>query len=281
MKMSKECADCLYDKEVRDRPDPGYLKEVRRLIDEREERATSPLMVYRFSQVMAERGMRPRSFKEDKRRYNDLVLGLEDRFRERIRTSSDPLRTALLYARVGNYIDFGTLESVDEETFLGLFDEADMRPEEEKVYQSFLSQLAEGERFLLVEDNCGEIVLDKLFLEEMGRTFPHLTLQAMVRGGEVLNDVTLEDAAQTGLDKAARVISSGAALPGTVYALMSDEAREALDRADVILAKGQGNYESLSGEGRHIFYCFLCKCQYFADRFRVPRLTGMLIEERA
>ena len=95
----------------------------------------------------------------------------------------------------------------------------------------------------------------------------------------MLNDATPEDAAYAGIDRLARIVSNGAPVPGTVYKMLPEEARRVLDTADVILAKGQGNYESLSHQGRHIFYVFLCKCDLFTGRFRVPPLTGMLVEE--
>jgi uncharacterized protein with ATP-grasp and redox domains len=101
----------------------------------------------------------------------------------------------------------------------------------------------------------------------------------LVRGGEVLNDATLPDAEYVGINHFAEIISNGQAVAGTIYSLMPEDARDALDRADVILAKGQGNYESLSGQGRHVYYAFLCKCDLFMERFSVPHLTGMLVEE--
>lgn len=73
---------------------------------------------------------------------------------------------------------------------------------------------------------------------------------------------------------------SGEICTGTVYHLLPDEAREAVEGADVILAKGQGNYESLCKQGIHIFYSFLCKCELFTSRFGVPKLTGIIVEER-
>ena len=96
---------------------------------------------------------------------------------------------------------------------------------------------------------------------------------------EVLNDVTPEDAVYAGIDRIADILSNGEAIAGTVYDMLPAEARRALDMADVIFAKGQGNYESLSGQGRHIFYTFLCKCDLFTSRFSVPPMTGMLVEE--
>ena len=78
-----------------------------------------------------------------------------------------------------------------------------------------------------------------------------------------------------------KVLSNGKAVAGTVYEMMPQDAQKALDHADVILSKGQGNYESLSELVRHIFYAFLCKCDYFTAKFQVPLLTGMLVEEAA
>ena len=81
-------------------------------------------------------------------------------------------------------------------------------------------------------------------------------------------------------DNIAEIISNGDAIAGTVYDLMPETAKKALDEADVILAKGQGNYETMSDQGRHIFYEFLCKCDLFTSRFKVPRLTGIFTEEK-
>ena len=88
------------------------------------------------------------------------------------------------------------------------------------------------------------------------------------------------DAKHTGLDKVADIISNGEAIAGTIYDMMPQDAKNALDEADVILAKGQGNYETLSKQGRHIFYSFLCKCDLFTNRFGVPKLTGIFVEEQ-
>ena len=95
----------------------------------------------------------------------------------------------------------------------------------------------------------------------------------------MLNDATEEDALYAGIQQTAAIVSNGTTVAGTVYDMISEEAKEAMDRADVILAKGQGNYESLCRQGRHIFYSFICKCDLFTGRFQVPKLTGILVEE--
>lgn len=279
MRIPESCAKCLYDRQSRRRPDGEYLSEVKAIIESRGENDTSPLLVYRFNRAYARRFGPSDDYAPVKRRYNDLVLSMEPGIRARIEATADPLAAALAFARVGNYIDYGAMDNVDEAAFLGLFEGAALRPEEAAVYGRFLEACAGGGRFLLIADNCGEIVLDKLFLEQLKRRFPRLRTQVLVRGGDVLNDVTAEDAAYVGIDSVAEVLANGAAIAGTVYDMLPEASRRALDEADVILSKGQGNYESLSGEGRHIFYAFLCKCALFTSRFGVPPLTGMLVEE--
>ena len=279
MRIPESCAKCLYDRQCRRVQDEGYLAEVRALIEARGQNDTSPLLIYRFNQVFARRFGPSDSYAEIKRRSNDLVLGMADRLRKKIEAADDPLAAALAYARVGNYIDYGAMDTVDENEFLGLFEKAALRPEEAETYRHFVSACENGKRFLVIADNCGEIVLDRLLLEQLKERFPHLRFQALVRGGEVLNDVTPREAVYVGIDKIAEVLPNGAAIAGTVYEMLPEAARQAMDGADVILAKGQGNYESLSGQGRHIFYAFLCKCELFTSRFRVSPLTGMLVEE--
>jgi uncharacterized protein with ATP-grasp and redox domains len=189
--------------------------------------------------------------------------------RQKIENATDPLLESLAYARVGNYIDFGAMNSVDENTFLSLFDGASIHERDKETVNSFVEQCACAKSFLPITDNCGEIVLDKLFLEQLKKKYPSLEISVMVRGGEVLNDATEEDAMNTGIDKLAKIISSGNSIAGTVYEMLPDQAKEVLDRADVVLAKGQGNYETLSKQGRHIFYSFLCKCNLFTNRFEM------------
>ena len=278
-KITPVCARCLYDQQRRRSADPDYLAQVRALLDARGEDDPAPLLVYRFDRAYARRFGASDGFSALKRRDNSLVLGMEERLGARIDASPDPLAAALAFARAGNYIDYAAMAEVDEAAFLRLFDGAALRPGEEAVYRRFLDRCARGRDFLLIADNCGEIVLDRMLLERLKARFPRLRLRVMVRGGEALNDATLEDARFAGVDRVAEVLTNGAALAGTVPRLLPPDAREALYGADVILSKGQGNYECLSGQGLHIFYCFLCKCALFTERFGVAPFTGMLIEE--
>ena len=280
MRIIESCAECLYDKQQHLTDNEEYLKEIKAIIDNRGENDTSPYLVYLFGQIHEKYFGKRASYKDVKKKYNDLVLSLEDDIRRKIEESDNPLETALAYARVGNYIDFGAMNSVDEDTFLSLIEGVEVHDRDKETIESFVKQLGEAKTFLLITDNCGEIVLDKLFIEQLKKRFPQLDVSILVRGGEVLNDATLKDAEYVGIDGLARIISNGNPVAGTVYDMLSDEAKDVLDHSDVILAKGQGNYESLCRQGRHIFYSFLCKCELFTSRFQVPKLTGIFTEEK-
>lgn len=280
MRISESRAACLYERQKNKTDNAAYLAEIRELLDHRGENDTSPYMVYLFNKVHDKYFGTGADYRAVKKQYNDLVLGMEESLRKEMESAEDPLAKALIMARIGNYIDFGAMNHVNPDEFLGLFGDTEMREDDRCTYHSFVRECERGGNFLLVCDNCGEIVLDKLLLEQLKKRFPHLSVRALVRGGEVLNDATVEDALYVGLDKLAEIVSSGESIAGTVYDMMPDEAKKAVDEADVILAKGQGNYETMSDQGRHIFYAFLCKCDLFTERFQVPRLTGIFTEEK-
>lgn len=279
MRISQSCAECLYKRQKNKTDNAAYLAEIKAILDSRKETDTSPYMVYLFNKVHSEFFGKSADYSAIKKQYNDLVLSMENTLRNEITSAEDPLAKALIMARIGNYIDFGAMDHVDRNEFLALFHDTEMREDDTATYASFLNECRNAVTFLLICDNCGEIVLDKLMLEQLKERFPHLTVRAMVRGGNVLNDANEDDARYVGLDNVAEIISNGKAIGGTVYEMLSAEARSVLDDSDVILAKGQGNYESMSGHGRHVFYEFLCKCDLFTKRFNVPKLTGMFIEE--
>ena len=278
MRVNSFCAGCLWDKQRQKTDDPEYLDEVRRSIDSRTENDTAPYLVHLFRQAYERRFGKGEPYREVKRADNDFVLSMEEEIRKKITLSPDPLAASLAFARIGNYIDFGAMDHVDRGEFLALLDEAELRDSDMPAYRAFVDRCRDAKTFLLIVDNCGEIVLDKLFLEQLRTAFPQLWCSVMVRGGEALNDATAEDAAYVGIDALAEIVSTGSSVAGVIYEMLPDAAKERIDRSDVILAKGQGNYECLSDQGRHIFYSFLCKCEQFTERFQVPKLTGIFTE---
>ena len=134
-----------------------------------------------------------------------------------------------------------------------------------------------GKKHLYLTDNAGEIGFDRIFAEEIAKKYPQLEILFCVRGDVILNDATRADAAAVGIPFP--VIDNGNRVPGTQLDLLSREAKEAMDTADVILAKGMANCETLHGCGYNVYYAFLVKCQRFVDRFKKPMLTHMLVKE--
>ncbi len=198
-------------------------------------------------------------------------------------TSPDPLCTALGYAMTGNFIDFGAMDSVDETKLATLLSDAPERiPPDLPAYTALKADLSAARRLTLLTDNCGEIVMDKLLTEALRRLYPDLAITVLVRGSQVLNDATMEDALQVGFDRmeGVTVMGNGDRLAGTALTRISPEARAAVTEADLVIAKGQGNFETLQGCGLNIYYAFLCKCDFFASRFGVPVYTGMLVREK-
>lgn len=220
-----------------------------------------------------------------KTHFNTLMTAFaaSEGLADRICASDDPLRVALGYAMTGNFIDFGAMDSVDEGALRALLAEAPARVSaDDPAYRALKEELATAERLVLLTDNCGEIVMDRLLIEALRTLCPRLAITVLVRGAPVLNDATMEDAREVGLDTldGVTVMGNGDRLAGTSLERISPEARTALMEADVILAKGQGNYETLQGCGLNVYYAFLCKCTFFANRFGVPVYTGMLVRER-
>jgi len=281
MKITENCAKCLYDKQAHKNPDEAYLKKVRQILDNRRDSDCSPYMVYLFNRLHEEMFGKGADYTDIKKKYNDLVLSMEQTLRKKIGQAEDPLLEAITVSMVGNYIDFGAMNHVDENLFPELFDKVKLRKEDHITYVSFLNACKNGKSLLLLCDNCGEVVLDKLLLEQIHKRFPELKIRAMLRGGPVLNDATAEDAVYVGLDKVCELTDNGSPVAGTIYGMLTQEAKNIVDEADVILSKGQGNYESFSGNGFNAFYIFLCKCDLFTERFNAPLLTGIFVEENS
>lgn len=220
-------------------------------------------------------------YAEEKRRSNEYAIAKLPDIRRRIDESGDRLRAALKYARVGNYIDFGALGGhVSYEELDGLIDRESKKEIDLTEYENLRRDLKTAKKLLYLTDNAGEAVLDKLCIEIIKEEFPKLDICVAVRGGKILNDVDMDTAKEIGLTDVARVISNGSDLAGTLIAEVSEEMRGELESADVILAKGMGNFETMWGCGLNVYYSFLCKCELYVRLFDVPRFTGMFINEK-
>ncbi|MBU8914041.1 MAG: DUF89 family protein [Spirochaetales bacterium] len=206
--------------------------------------------------------------------YNEIkketireALELYPELKNIVRKSDNRMLTAAKIAIAGNVIDLGVgndfnitrdVHAILNQEFAILH------------FEEFLESLNKAESVLYLGDNAGESVFDKLLIEELGKPVTYV-----VRDIPVINDVTMEDAIDSGLDTVAEIISSGSSAPAIIPGLCSDEFLDRFESAEMIISKGQGNYEGLSNVERPIFVLLKAKCQVIANDLGVD--TGDII----
>lgn len=286
MELCAACIRCVMDRQEErvsglgtEREQSDYLRGVARVIADADPEDSAPVLVERINHVYEKIFGPATDYAQVKKEFNALMLSLEPQIRKAMEQDGDALHAAMLFARAANYIDFGMAGQVEKETLFSLLEAAAEEKMDERVYNEFLADLRTARSLVYVTDNCGEIFCDRLVAEELRKRYPELDVTVMVRGRDALNDATMEDALMVGMEKVARVVDNGCGVAGTPLAYIGDEARKLLEEADVILAKGQGNYETMHGCGLNVYYSFLCKCAWFRKQFGVLKNTGMFVRE--
>ncbi len=194
-------------------------------------------------------------YKEEKRKQNELALKIIKNFEQDLQGLSliDVLKLSVL----GNSIDYGTEAKFDVERELKDFMKGSF-PEE--TTKEFLEDLSVAKKMLIIGDNAGEIVFDRLLIRYLKFKKPELNIVYAVRSGPIINDATLDDAKQAELDKWAKIITTGQKIAGLVLERASEEIKQHLRESDLILSKGQGNFETLEDKGLGIYFLFRVKC---------------------
>jgi uncharacterized protein with ATP-grasp and redox domains len=199
-------------------------------------------------------------YRDVKRRFNNTALRLYPKMRARIIESENKLETAIRLAIAGNIIDFGVngelqeneLEETISECLAAEFYDIQLGP--------FELALNDAREILYIADNAGEIIFDRLLIEQL----PIEKVTIAVKGSPVINDATMEDAALAGLHRIAEVIDNGSDGPGTIMETCSQVFINRFEKADLVIAKGQGNYETLSDIDKNIFFILKAKCPVIA-----------------
>ncbi|MHB8880346.1 MAG: damage-control phosphatase ARMT1 family protein [Thermodesulfovibrionales bacterium] len=263
MRTYLECFPCFLRQTVialRQRTDDQALQEevIRAVLPLIHEADTTrpPAYTTTFIHRMIREKLGADPFKKIKQEYNDIALGLYPSLKDRVTGSSDPLWTASRLAIAGNVIDFGIFTSVDIEGSVSRSLAASIAVDD---YPAFREALKAADEVLYLLDNAGEIVFDRLFIEEL--VSRGKKVKAVVKGSPVLNDVTREDAVQTGLTGLCDVIDNGSDGIGTIVEWTSPAFRTELDRAQLIISKGQGNFETLFGTDKRTYFLFQSKCE--------------------
>jgi len=213
----------------------------------------------------------PDPYQEIKIEFNSLMLKYYPDLKAQVTTAADPFLLALRLAIAGNIIDFGPNHSFNVHNTLKQAKSVKLAVDHSLQLKTAIKNAS---MLLYLADNAGEIVMDRLFLE----TINHPNVYFAVRGAPIINDVTIEDAQQIGIDKMATIISNGDDAPGTILKSISPQFREIFNSADLIISKGQGNYEGLSDCNENIYFLLMAKCDHVANHLGVRKGDFLVIK---
>lgn len=189
------------------------------------------------------------------------ALSLHPKFKKIVTESNNRLLTAIRIAIGGNVIDLGVNKEFNIDK-----DITEILQQDFAIlhFKEFINELNKAKSVLYIGDNAGESVFDKILIEELGKPVTYA-----VRGIPIINDVTYDDAIASGLDDVTKVISSGSKAPGTILESCNKEFLRRFNDADLIISKGQGNYEGLSNVKRTVFFLLKAKCHIIANNLGV------------
>jgi len=208
-------------------------------------------------------------FKEIKENSNKFALKLYPKLKQEINNSEDKLLTAVKLSIIGNIMDYGAKNSLNVAEEINYLFQGNFKTDNKNnsiifKYKQFKEALNEVDTLIYLADNAGEVVFDRLLIEELVKELGKEVIY-VVKGKPIINDALIEDALFCGINRTAKVISSGSDAPGTLLKYCSPEFIRLYQKAELIISKGQGNYEALSGEDRPIFFLFRVKCPVIAE----------------
>lgn len=258
----------------------AFAKEIMKLCIAAPEGVSSPWFGPKIADLLHDMyGLDYDRFRQEKLDSNRFVLERLPAIREKVTNAKDPVFAGLQFAILGNYLDFSALQGqVSFEKLEEMLDKALEMELDDQVYAYLCRDLRRGGKLVYLTDNAGEIGFDRVLAEAIAAAYPDISVTFCVRGAIAQNDATREDAAAVGIPFP--VIDNGNRVAGTQLDMLSPEAAAALSGADVILAKGMANAETMLGCGYNVYYAFLVKCQRFVTRFGKPMFTPMLVKER-
>jgi uncharacterized protein with ATP-grasp and redox domains len=280
MKSQPEC-DLCFERQARDAaariglsPErtETLLDEVRRELARIPGDVTPPVRASRIHALVREISGNPDPYRSAKQEATRHALSLYPRLKRILDQADDPLETAVRLAIAGNIIDLGVASEYDLEASIERVLEQPLTVDHLDRLRAALKSARE---VLYLADNAGETVLDRLLIEVLE---PPVTY--VVKGGPAVNDATGEDAVAAGLEGKCEIIDNGAATLGTLLERCSPEMRRRFAAADVVIAKGMANYESLSGARAGLFFLLQAKCAVIAGHLGVPERSLLVLEDR-
>jgi uncharacterized protein with ATP-grasp and redox domains len=275
MKLNLECIPCFQRQAlstirlISDDADlqQNVLKEVIKELLKSDWHSTPPELAHKVHTLIKRITKETDPYKQVKKDSNDLVLKKYSVLKKKVENSKDPLETALRLAIAGNIIDYGIIEKFNLE---GTIKEVLNKKFAIFDYTQFKDVLKNSKTLLYFIDNAGEIVIDKLLVETILKEKHLEKITFVVKGGPIINDATLEDARYIGLNLLPNtnflVISNGE--EGTGPERNSNEVKDWIKKHDIVISKGQGNYEGFS-EFNGLFFMLMAKCPLVASDLEV------------
>jgi len=234
---------------------------------------SAPVLSRELHVILNKMTLKKDPYSEIKKKSNDQILKLYPELKLRIQNSDDHFDIALRLAIAGNIMDYAISETFCVESTIASALKAGFAIDHSAELKEALSK---AKTVLYIGDNAGEIVFDKLFIEQI----MHPSLYYAVRGAYVSNDATMEDAKYVGMDEVASLISNGYDAPSTLLGKCSDEFKGVFNKADVIISKGQGNMEGLLPlKDKRIFFLSMAKCNVIADFLNVPKNSSVVFSQ--
>ena len=284
MKPSLDCIPCFLRQALNGArmvsADPAVhtrvLQEVLRWAGDMDMDQPAPVIGQRIHRLLRKIVGLEDPYREVKDHHNRMTLALLPELEAEIAAAADPLITAVRLAIAGNAIDMGVHDCVTESDVRESVTHAATAPFIGEQHE-FRNAVSEARRILYLADNAGEIALDLLLIEQL----TPVRVTVAVRGGPVINDATMADARAVGLHEIVEIIDNGSDAPGTLLDDCSREFTRRFAEADLILAKGQGNFETLSDEPHNIFFLLKVKCPVIAAHAGVPIGTHVLARTNA
>lgn len=276
MKTYLECIPCFFKQGLTAARIAGLgpdeqkkiLNEIARIIPDIPLEASPPEIALEIYKVIRESSGVKDPFKHVKNEYISYSLTLYPKLKKIVEDSKDPLLSAIRVAIAGNIIDFGVGNDFDVEETLKETMEVRFAILD---YEPFKKSLNDAKTILYIGDNAGETVFDRVLIEEMEGDVVYV-----VREEPIINDVTKEDAERSGIGEVARIISSGSPAPGTILSLCNKQFLRFLNKAGLVISKGQGNYETLSEVEREIYFLIKAKCPVIAQDIGVKEQAIVL-----
>ena len=236
------------------------LRKVLALAKDLDMNQSPPVMGQKIHRLIRELVGTEDPYRDVKRRFNNAALRLYPKMRTHIIESKNKLETAIRLAIAGNIIDFGVNSELQESELEKTISECLVVEFYDMQLSPFKQASNDAQEILYIADNAGEIIFDRLLIEQL----PVEKVTIAVKGSPVINDATREDATLAGLHRIVEVIDNGSDGPGTILETCSQVFVDRFEKADLVIAKGQGNYETLSDIDKNIFFVLKAKCHVIA-----------------